>query len=104
MSLSKYYNRFDPAKKYTKSLFLAGKGLQSAELNEVQEYASAAIKGIGDALFADGDVISGCTCVIDNVRNLCRIRQNLSPRPCSRRSRRSFYHSNRQVGSHWSLF
>lgn len=67
MSLSKYYNRFDPAKKYTKSLFLAGKGLQSAELNEVQEYASAAIKGIGDALFADGDVISGCTCVIDNV-------------------------------------
>jgi len=67
MSLAKYYNRFDPAKKYTKSLFLAGKGLQSAELNEVQEYASTAIKGIGDALFADGDIISGCTCVIDNV-------------------------------------
>lgn len=67
MALSGYYNRFNTGKKYTKSLFLAGKGLQSAELNEIQEYAGAAIKGIGDALFSDGDIISGCTCVIDEL-------------------------------------
>ena len=36
-------------------------------MNEIQEYAGAAIKGIGDALFADGDIISGCTCVIDEL-------------------------------------
>lgn len=64
--LDKYYNRYDPAKKYTRTMFLASRGLQSAELNEIQEYANAAVRGIGDALFADGDVVSGCTCVIDN--------------------------------------
>lgn len=63
--LDKYYDRFDSSKKYTKSLFLASRGLQSAELNEVQDYASYGIKGIGDALFADGNVIRGCTCVVD---------------------------------------
>ncbi len=66
MTLQGYYNRFNSAKKYTKSLFRAGGHLQSAELNEVQDYATDAIKRIGDALFADGDVINGCTCVIDN--------------------------------------
>ncbi len=63
--LDKYYNRFDPSKKYTKTMFLVSRGLQSAELNEIQDYASYGIKGIGDALFADGNVISGCTCVVD---------------------------------------
>jgi hypothetical protein len=61
-----YYNRFDPAKKYTKTLFLAGRIMQSAEGNEIQEYANYALKNIGDAIFKDGDVIRGCTCVIDN--------------------------------------
>jgi hypothetical protein len=66
MSLQDYYNRFDPAKKYTKTLFLAGRIMQSAEANEIQEYANYALKNIGDAIFKDGDVIRGCTCVIDN--------------------------------------
>jgi hypothetical protein len=66
MALQDYYNRFDPAKKYTKSLFLSGRIMQSAEANEIQEYASYALKNIGDAIFKDGDVIRGCTCVIDN--------------------------------------
>jgi hypothetical protein len=66
MSLEDCYNRFDPAKKYTKTLFLAGRIMQSAEANEIQEYANYALKNIGDAIFKDGDVIRGCTCVIDN--------------------------------------
>ncbi|WMT84117.1 DUF4815 domain-containing protein [Wolbachia endosymbiont of Listronotus oregonensis] len=44
MTLNSYYNRFNPDKEYEKSLFLAGRGLQSAELNETQEYALLSLK------------------------------------------------------------
>ena len=65
MTTGNIYNRFDSAKKYTKALFRSPQHLQAAELNEIQDFAGHAIKGIGDALFKSGDVISGCTCVID---------------------------------------
>ncbi|BET30048.1 hypothetical protein wCauBTS_06550 [Wolbachia pipientis] len=65
MTLNSYYNRFNPDKEYEKSLFLAGRGLQSAELNEIQDYALSKLKGIGDAIFRDGDVITGANCIID---------------------------------------
>ncbi|MFP3032643.1 MAG: DUF4815 domain-containing protein [Wolbachia sp.] len=65
MTLKNYYNRFNPAKRYERSLFLAGRGLQSAELNEIQDYALLKLKGIGDAIFRDGDVITGSNCIID---------------------------------------
>ncbi len=65
MTLNSYYNRYDPAKKYDRSLFLAGRGLQSAELNEIQDYALHNLKGIGDAIFRDGDVIRGAACVVN---------------------------------------
>ena len=66
MTTENFYNRFDSAKKYTKALFRSSQHLQAAELNEMQEYANHAIKEMGDALFKSGDVISGCTCVIDS--------------------------------------
>lgn len=52
-----YFNRFDPAKEYDEHLFIAGRGLQAAELNEIQQQASYRTKSIADALFKDGDII-----------------------------------------------
>lgn len=65
MTLNSYYNRFNSDKKYEKSLFLAGRGLQSAELNEMQDYALSKLKVIGDAIFKEGDVISGADCIVN---------------------------------------
>lgn len=65
MTLQSYYNRFDKSKKYDRTLFLAGRGLQSAELNEIQENALQKLKNVGDAIFGDGDVVEG-TAIVAN--------------------------------------
>lgn len=59
MTLTGYYNRFAAADRYDELLFRAGKGLQSAELNEVQSGLIDRLKRIADAVFKDGAVISG---------------------------------------------
>lgn len=63
---SGYYDRTDPAKEYDKHLFLAGKGLQSAELNEVQTTLNTRMKGIADALFKDGNVVRDAAVVVNS--------------------------------------
>ncbi len=65
MTIHNYYNRHDPRKNYDRTLFLAGRGLQSAELNEIQDYTLQHLKGIGDAIFRDGDVIRGASCMVN---------------------------------------
>ncbi|GHS92985.1 hypothetical protein AGMMS49949_05730 [Alphaproteobacteria bacterium] len=62
--MNNYYNRFETSKNYEKSLFLAGRGLQSSELNEIQETALNKLKSLGDAIFKDGDVVRGCDCIV----------------------------------------
>lgn len=52
-----YFTRFDPNKEYEQHMFIAGRGLQSAELNEIQQRAAFHTKSIADALFKDGDII-----------------------------------------------
>jgi hypothetical protein len=37
-------NRFDGAKKYPKTMFVLSPGLQSAVVNETQDYANCAMK------------------------------------------------------------
>jgi len=62
---AQYYSRFNESKNYDQHLFIAGRGLQSAELNEIQISSSSRIKKIADALFRDGDVIRDAAVIID---------------------------------------
>ena len=59
MVLQNYYSRFNAADKYDELLFRASKGLQSAELNEVQQILSHRITQIADVLFQAGGVVRG---------------------------------------------
>lgn len=63
--LDQYYNRHDPAKGFARHLFVAGRGLQSAELNEIQDAAAYRLRGLADALFKDGDIVRDCACSVD---------------------------------------
>jgi hypothetical protein len=59
MTLQGYYNRFDATDRYDELLFRASKGLQSAELNEIQSTLIDRLTRIANAVFRDGTVISG---------------------------------------------
>ena len=65
MTLLGYFNRFDAADNYDELLFRASKGLQSAELNEIQSTVVDRLKRIADAVFRDGAVIEGTPPVIN---------------------------------------
>lgn len=66
MQLLGYYDRFDPLKGYDELMFRSGNVLQSAELNEIQSGIINRVKGIGDALFKDGDVVRDCRIVVNS--------------------------------------
>jgi hypothetical protein len=55
-----YYNRFLSDKQWDKILFVGGRPLQSAELNEIQSLGDDKLKRLGDMFISDGSVISGC--------------------------------------------
>lgn len=73
MTLTGYYNRFTAADRYDELLFRAGKGLQSAELNEIQSGLIDRLKRIADAVFKDGAVISGTPPTINSTTINCPI-------------------------------
>ena len=55
----RYYNLFNAQKKYTSLRFLAGDGLQSRELNEIQDTLRHHVEGIANAILKEGDPVSG---------------------------------------------
>lgn len=59
ITLTDYYDRFDPADNYARHLFLAGNVLQSAELNEIQSNSFYQAKLNADGIFKDGDITRG---------------------------------------------
>lgn len=54
-----YFNGFNPAKSYRKLLFIAGRPLQSAELNQMQDLILDLLSRLGKHLVSNGTIISG---------------------------------------------
>lgn len=65
MPLLGYYNRFSATQRYDAHLIRAGKGIQSAEINEIQSCFTDRLQRIADAVFRDGAVVSGSLPVIN---------------------------------------
>ena len=65
MSLQGYYNRFNSAQNFDSLDFRASKGLQSAELNEIQSIFSDRLTKIAGAIFQDGSIVRGGAAIID---------------------------------------
>lgn len=66
-AIDQYYNRHDPAKHFEKHLVRAGYGVQSAEINEIQDNLLGRTKDIADVLFKDGDIVRDCQCTVNDI-------------------------------------
>lgn len=64
-TLDRLFNRFDEAQNFDSHLFLAGRNLQSAELNEIQSQMHARISAVSNALFKNGDLIRDAAISVD---------------------------------------
>ena len=60
-----YFQRFDASKEYEEHLFIAGRGLQSAELNEIQKNSNNRLRGIADVLFNDGALVRDASILVN---------------------------------------
>jgi len=67
-----YFDRSDSTKEYEEHLFIAGRGLQSSELNEIQKTSANRLRGIADSLFKDGDIIRDCSVIVDEASGAVR--------------------------------
>lgn len=65
IKLTQYYERFDAEKKYTRPLWRADRTLQSAELNDVTRTMLSHIKGVGDAVLSNGDILRDCRVIVN---------------------------------------
>lgn len=65
MTTTTIHNRFDPAKNVDSIAFHQDRPLQSAELNEVQAGFAHRLRGLGDALFKNGDVLRGARIIVN---------------------------------------
>lgn len=60
-----YYSRFAGSDNYEEHLFIAGRALQSAELNDLQKQFAFSLRGVADSLFKDGDVVRDAAVSVD---------------------------------------
>lgn len=64
-NIDNYWNRYDSSKEYREILFRDGYGTQASEINELESITAAHVRGIGDAIFSDGDIIKDAQISVD---------------------------------------
>ncbi len=74
-TVQNYHDRSaaEAGKGYTQHLFRVGNVLQGAELNEVQAYARAGLKLLGDSIYKDGDIVSDASAIVDGLTGVTTI-------------------------------
>ena len=60
LSNSPYYDDYDSSKNYTGVLTIPGRVAQAREINQIQTTLKDHIGRLGDAIFSNGSIISGC--------------------------------------------
>lgn len=65
MAIDNYNNKYAPEKHYTELLIRDGKVMQASELNEMQSIQNARVTKLANAMFKNGDVVSGAQIVVN---------------------------------------
>lgn len=73
IELEGYHKRFDPDDNYEKILFRAGRGLQSAEMNDLQEQLANQVQKVSNTILEDGDVVKGGALAIEKDTGVTQI-------------------------------
>lgn len=62
--MTDYYNDYNANNNYSEIISLAGRVLQSREVNELQSIIKNDIKELSEVFLTNGDIISGCQCIV----------------------------------------
>lgn len=73
MTREKYYNRFTEDVDWASIDFIAGRRVQSAELNEIQSIADKRIRDFGNSYFGVGHIIDGCQPIVNTAKTQIKI-------------------------------
>lgn len=68
-----YYDDYDSSKQYTHLLALPGRVAQAREITQLQSVIKDIVKGVGDSIFRDGNVIEGCQVTINSSKTLATV-------------------------------
>lgn len=60
-----YYDDYDSSKHYTQLLAIPGRVAQAREITQIQSVVKDIIKGIGDSIMKNGNIIEGCQVFIN---------------------------------------
>ena len=65
LNIAKYWNRYDPDKKFGAMLWRDGYTMMASEMNEYESMVDRRITRLANALLSDGDILAGCQLTVN---------------------------------------